>query len=134
MKVENKVVRQYENVDDEEHCVVNIFEKYFSLIPSRDKQFYFRPLPDNGSGILRFSNQPVGKNKLAKIIPDMCKAAGIEGHKTGHSGKVTCATVLHQLNFSDQLIKERTGHPSLEALYKYRPLSGCLQGLYWRSK
>jgi len=76
MKVENKVVRQYENVNNEEHCVVNIFEKYFSSIPSRDKQFYFCPLPDNGSSILRFSNQPVGKNKLAKIIPDMCKAAG----------------------------------------------------------
>ena len=32
--------------------------------------------------------------------------AGIQGRKTGHSGKVTWrATVLHQLNFSDQLIK-----------------------------
>ena len=50
----------------------------------------------------------------------MYKAAGIQGRKTGHSGKVTCATVLHQLNFSDQLIKERTGHRSLESLHKYK--------------
>ena len=83
-------------------------------------QFYFHPLPDDGSGVPRFGNQPVGRNKLAKIIPDMCKAAGIQGRKTGHSGKVTCATVLHQLNFSDQLIKERTGHRSLESLHKYK--------------
>ena len=30
MKVDNKAVRRYENVNDEEHCVVNIFEKYLS--------------------------------------------------------------------------------------------------------
>ena len=47
----------------------------------------------------------VGKG-LAKIIPDMCKAARIQGCKTGCSGKVTCPTVLHQLNFSDQLIED----------------------------
>ena len=69
-------------------------------------QFYFHPLPDDGSGVPRFGNQPVGRNKLVKIIPDMCKAAGIQGRKTGHSGKVTCAIVLHQLNFSDQLIED----------------------------
>ena len=50
----------------------------------------------------------------------MCKAAGIEGRKTGHSGKVTCATALYQQSFSDQLIKERTGHRSIEALHKYK--------------
>ena len=31
---------------------------------------------------------------------------------------MTCATVLHQLNFSDQVIKEHTGHHSLESLHK----------------
>ncbi len=50
----------------------------------------------------------------------MCKAAGIKGRKTGHSGKVTCATTLYHHNISDQLIKERTGHRSLEALHKYK--------------
>ena len=120
MKVENKTIRQYENVEDEHHCVVNMFVKYLLYVPSRDKHFYHRPLPDNGSGLPRFGVQPVGRNALAKIIPDMCKAAGIQGNKTGHSGKVTCATVLYQHDFGDQLIKERTGHRSLEALHKYK--------------
>ena len=101
-------------MEDGEHCVVNIFVNYLQC---RDKHFYHRPLPENGSGCARFGVQPVGRNTLAKIIPDMCKAAGIQGQKTGHSGKVTCATVL---DFSDQLIKERTGHRSLEALHKYK--------------
>ena len=69
---------------------------------------------------LKFVKQPVGRNKIGKLIPDMCKAAGIEGYKTGHSGKVTCATTLYREGFSDQLIKERTGHRSLEALHQYK--------------
>ena len=68
----------------------------------------------------QFSNQCVGRNTLAKLIPNMCKIAGIDGYKTGHSGKVTCATTLYHKGFDDQLIKERTGHRSLEALHKYK--------------
>ena len=120
MKVENKVIRQYENISDEEHCIVNIFMKYFTYLPSSGGNFYFRPLPSDTSGVPRFGKQPVGRNKLAQIIPDMCKEAGIQGRKTGHSGKVTCATTLYRQNFSDQLIKECTGHRSLEALHKYK--------------
>ena len=65
MKVDNEAVHRYENVNDEEHCVVNITEKYLSCIPRHDNQFYFRPLPDDGSGVPKFGNQPVGQNKLA---------------------------------------------------------------------
>lgn len=115
--MDNKTVCQYENT---EHCVVNISEKYLSLLPRRDIQFYFRLLSDDASGIPRFGNQSVGQNWLAQVISEMCKAAGIQSHKTGHSEKVTCATALYQQNFSDQVIKERTGHHSLEALHKYK--------------
>ena len=125
--VENKCVRQYEFPDDPDHCFVNIFEKYLSFLPTREKYFYFRPLPDNGSGVPRFGSQPVGRNMLSKIIPDMCKEAGVQGRKTGHSGKVTCATVLYHAKFDDQLIKERTGHRSLEALHKYKRTSSDQQ-------
>ena len=120
VKMENKAVRQYENVNDPDQCVVNTFVKYFDCIPARDSYFYFRPLPNDYSGLLRFGKQAVGKSMLGRLIPEMCKAAGIQGHKTDHSGKVTCATTLYQQNFSDQLIKERTGHRSLEALHKYK--------------
>ena len=89
-------------------------------IPNRDGHFCFRPLPNDGSGIPRFKKQAVGRNVLVQLIPEMCKAAEIKGRKTGHSEKVTCATILYHQDFSDQLIKERTGHHSLEALYKYK--------------
>lgn len=119
MKVENKTIHQYENVSDPDHCAGNIFVKYFDFIPNCDGHFYIRPLPNDGLDMPRFGKQPVGRCTLAQLIPEMCKAAGIEGRKTGHSGKVTCATTLYHQNFSDQLIKERTGHRSLEALHKY---------------
>ncbi len=120
IKVDPKVVRQYEDTSDPEHCIVNIFVKYLLYLPQDVDYFYCRPLPDDGSGIPRYGKQPVGRNKLSQIIPQMCKEAGIEGRKTGHSGKVTCATALYRQDFSDQLIKERTGHRSLEALHKYK--------------
>ena len=66
------------------------------------------------------ARQAVCRNRFSKIIPEMCKAAGIDGRKTGHSGKITCAASLYQQNFDDQLIKERTGNRSLEALHKYK--------------
>ena len=120
MKVEPKVIRQYENTSDPDHCVVNIFVLHVYLLYLPQEVFYCRPLPDDGSGIPRYGKQRVGRNKLALTIPDMCKEAGIEGYKTGHSGKVTCATTLYHQHFSDQEIKERTGHRSLEALHKYK--------------
>ena len=60
MKVQNKTIRQYENPDDADHCVVNLFVKYFDFIPNRDRHFYFRSLPNNGSGIPKFGKQPIG--------------------------------------------------------------------------
>ncbi len=107
---------------DPEHCIVNIFVKYLLYLPQDVDDFYCRPLPDDGSGIPRYGKQPVGRNKLSQIIPQMCKEAGIEGRKTGHSGKVTCATTLYRQDFSDQLIKDRTGHRSLEALHNINEL------------
>ena len=44
MKVDNKVIRQYENPSDGEHCVVNIFVYYLTLIPGNDDKFYYRAL------------------------------------------------------------------------------------------
>ena len=53
MKVEPKVIRQYENTSDPDHCVVNIFVLYLLYLPQEVDYFYCRPLPDDGSGIPR---------------------------------------------------------------------------------
>ena len=72
---------------------------------------HYRPPPNQGE-IIYFSQQPIVVSTLSKIVPEMCTAAGITGRKMDHSGEVTCTTTLYQKNFSDQQIKERTGHRS----------------------
>ena len=37
---------------------------------------------------------PVGKNVLAKMVPEMCQEVGITGKKTNHSLRVSGATTL----------------------------------------
>ncbi len=54
IKVDPKVVRQYEDTSDPEHCIVNIFVKYLLYLAQDVDSFYCRPLPDHGSGIPRY--------------------------------------------------------------------------------
>ncbi len=39
MKVDNKIVRHYENLEDPQHCVVNLLVRYLECIPSTDGFF-----------------------------------------------------------------------------------------------
>ena len=123
MKVDNKTVRQYENPYDSDKCVANIFATYLSLHTEYRGMAtsIFAHCPMMLLVRLSFSKQSVVHNTLAKLIPNiMCNEAGIEGYKTEHFHKNTCATTLHRQRFSDQLIKERTGHRSIEGLHQYK--------------
>jgi len=50
----------------------------------------------------------------------ICSAAGIEGYKTNHSLRATCATRLFQQNVDEQLIMSRTGHRSVKGVRSYK--------------
>ena len=61
---------------------------------------------------------PVGIiNTLNRILPDMCKAAGVK-RITSHSLSVSCASNLFNAGVDSKLIRDRTGHKS-DALFKY---------------
>ncbi len=45
IKVDPKVLRQYEDTSDREHCVGNIFVKYLHYLLQDVDYFYCRPLP-----------------------------------------------------------------------------------------
>ena len=49
---------------------------------------------------------------LQHVVPNLFKAAGIPGHFTNHSLKVTSATRLFEARVDEQLIMQRTGHTS----------------------
>ncbi|CAC5392748.1 unnamed protein product [Mytilus coruscus] len=120
-KAEKKCLRQYENTLNS-RCVVKLFQFYLSVIPS-DGAFYRRPIAGKtASGHPKFSRQKIGIHTIQGYMKDMCKQANVGGRKTGHSGKVTTATMLFRNNFDEQLIKERTGH-KIDAVRTYKRTS-----------
>lgn len=70
--------------------------------------FYLRPLVKvdvgDNEGVW-YSSVPVGKNKLATIIPVMCKTAEIRGHKTNQFTCYWC----HRTVFSWSPRKDYSG-------------------------
>ena len=57
------------------------------------------------------------------MLKDMCQEAGIEGHKTNHSLRATGASEVFEASAPEKIIKEETGHRSLEALRVYEHTS-----------
>lgn len=49
----------------------------------------------------------------------MCVEAGISSHKTNHCLRTTGPSELFQAGVPEKIIKERTGHRSLEVLCIY---------------
>ena len=53
------------------------------------------------------------------MLKDMCYEAGITGQKTNHSLRATGVSEVFAADASENIIKERTGHRSLDALHVY---------------
>ena len=69
-----------------------------------------------------FTLQVIGRNNLASMVKKMFQEVGIEG-KTNHLLRAIGATHLFEANVPEKLIKERTGHKSLDALRLYEHTS-----------
>ena len=67
-----------------------------------------------------FSREPIGKNKLATILKDMCAAAGITGYRTNHSLCATTATRLYSAGTDEQLIGWCAMNSSLDGVRSYK--------------
>ena len=80
---------------------------------------------------LFFTNQPLGRNTFAKIVPETCTALGIRGDGpndkvTMHGLRATMITILQEAGFSDSTIALRTGHKDVNSLKHYTNLRGRL--------
>ena len=80
-------------------------------------------------GKVWYSKVPMGHNTLGKIISEMMKEAGFEGHYTNHSLHVTSATRLFDAEVDEQLIMTRTGHSSTDGVRAYKRTSDKLRQL-----
>lgn len=108
-----KVVDAYENEENKARCIVELFRKYVSHCPSKNRPaaLYLRPLTKPTTHVW-YACQPVGHHKLTSMVADICKEGGLGGHRTNHSLRATAATRLYSANVDEQLISEVTGHSS----------------------
>ena len=116
----------YSNTSTGDRCHVRILDTYISKLPSEVKEkdfFYARPLPSIPTDSAKpwFAPLPVGKNTLNTMLKDMCSEAGITGHKTNHSLRATGTSELFAAGVPEIIIKERTGHHSLEHITSMQP-------------
>ena len=65
---------------------------------------------------------PVGKNKLSRMVSEMCEDAGIP-RRTNHSLHATGVTALFQSSVPEKIIQKTTGHHSFKALRMYEHMS-----------
>ena len=87
LRLEHKGVTIVGNPSAGCRCHVFILDLYISKLPKAEIEkdiFYCRPLPSKPRDSTHpwFAALPVGRNQLAKMVPDMCSDAGVLGHKT----------------------------------------------------
>ena len=92
-----------------------------------DGAFYLKPL-NNPKGDCWFCKVPIGHNVLQQMIPNLFKAAGIQGHFTNHLLRATSAMRLFEAQIDEQLIMQRTGHSST-AVHAYKRIGEKLKSV-----
>ena len=97
-KKEPKQVVHYENINNPERCLIRLHKLYTSKCPKDrpDGAFYLKPL-SNPKLDCRSCKVPLEHNVLQQVVPNLFKAAGIPGHYTNHSLRVTSATRLFEV-------------------------------------
>ena len=111
------------NTEQPKKCLIRLFKKYCEHRPEGvDDIFYLTPI-QQPKGNVWYKKSPIGENTLSKTIKRLCDAAGIVGHKSNHSLRVTAATRLFHKGIDEQLIMERTGHKNLDGVRAYKRTS-----------
>ncbi len=113
-KIKCKEVTIFPNLENHEHCPVNIFYKYHCklLLRCQCSALYLCPRKVYTDGAW-FQDSPVGINKLRNAVKDLTKEAGLTGNFTNHSLRSMAAMCLYQGGVEEQVICKLTGHRSL---------------------
>ena len=123
--VNPKVVKHIDtnSVSNPKRSHALLLKKYLSLRPvDSPDAFYLTPISSSNKQYW-YKRIPIGHNTLGNTVKRMCASAGIEGHKTNHSLRSTCATRLFEQGVDEQLIMERTGHRSTAGVRSYKRTS-----------
>ena len=128
LRIKNKVVRAYENVEKPERCPVKLYKKYISHVPSEtsDNSFYLRPLL-KPKGNIWYYKKAAGRETLGNVVKKVMGKAGFDGHFTNHSLRRNCATNLYDNGVPEQVIQETTGHRSVDGVRAYKHTSSTMK-------
>ena len=88
-----------------------MYKKYTGLLPNTKScnKLYLKVKPKPTPSVC-YADQPRGINKVANIVKDICKIAGLDGKFTNHSLRATSASRMFQSEVPEKIIKEITGH------------------------
>ena len=69
LRIKNKVVRAYENVEKPQRCPVKLYKKYISHVPleTSDNSFYLRPLL-KPKGNIWYYKKAAGRETLGNVV------------------------------------------------------------------
>ena len=128
LRIKNKVVRAYENVEKPQRCPVKLYKKYISHVPleTSDNSFYLRPL-QKPKGNIWYYKKAAGRETLGNVVKKVMGNAGFDGHFTNHSLRRSCATNLYDNGVPEQVIQETTGHRSVEGVRAYKRTSSAMK-------
>ena len=89
---------------------IYILDLYFSKVPSEAlENFHLCPSTHVKGGLLWFFSVPIGCNKLATMVKQMCTAGGVEGNKSNHSLRSYGVTTMYRHNLPEKVVQERSG-------------------------
>ena len=125
LHIRGKTVPVYACPELGSKCPVYLKDKYINKIPPKaiEMMFFYVHAPEKVSSdpsVPWYSATPIRKHTLNDKVKKMCNTAGIVGNKTNHSLQATGATQMYESGVPEKLIKERTGHRSIEALRMYK--------------
>ena len=108
-------------------CPVKLYQVYASKRPEsrmdRGDPFYLTPNHMWQTAGMWFKTQPIGHDKLGKMMSDIAKSAGLEGHYTNHSVRKTMCTQLVQAGVPPTIIQQLSGHKNVQSLNNYATAS-----------
>ena len=126
---QNKVVKHYSNEALGKKCYIFVLWFYLKKLPPKivkdsSSTFYWKPkdVTPMCDEVPWFTLQVLGRNTLGSMVKKMFEQIGVEG-KTNHSLRATGATRLFKAKVPEKLIKERTGHRSVDSLRLYEHTS-----------
>ncbi len=120
-KWQPKIVKALGNSDPSRNIVL-VYDKYVSLLPHDLKcntLYKYELPPGKVTAHTWYQDHPLGINAVSKVVNTLMTRAGIPGHFTNHSFRVTAATRMFNAGVEEQVVKERTGHKS-DAVRAYK--------------